>query len=93
MSQATTAPNGPITSGPYPELSKQAVFVGYFLGVIFAFSISYASLKLGFSIEGPELAAILGFGIPTEKYIAGVAIGVMLSALQGGLGITVSLDR
>lgn len=54
---------GPITRGPYPELSKQAIFVGYFLGVIIAMSIGYASLKLGFSIEGSELAAILGFGI------------------------------
>ncbi len=37
--------------------------MGYFLGVIIAISIGYASLKLGFSIEGSELAAILGFGI------------------------------
>ncbi|GAA4826874.1 oligopeptide transporter, OPT family protein [Marinicella pacifica] len=57
----TTA--GPITRGPYPELTPHAVLVGYFLGVILAISIGYASLKLGFSIEGSELAAILGFGI------------------------------
>jgi putative OPT family oligopeptide transporter len=37
--------------------------VGYFLGVIIAISIGYASLILGFSIEGSELAAILGFAI------------------------------
>jgi putative OPT family oligopeptide transporter len=54
---------GPITRGPYPELTPHAVLVGYFLGVILAISIGYASLKLGFSIEGSELAAILGFGI------------------------------
>ncbi|GER06003.1 hypothetical protein JCM17843_03130 [Kordiimonadales bacterium JCM 17843] len=47
----------------YPELSWHAVIVGWFLGVIIAASIGYASLKLGFSIEGSELAAILGFGI------------------------------
>ena len=54
---------GPLSYGPYPELSKYAIFVGYFLGVIIAIAIGYASLKLGFSIEGSELAAILGFGI------------------------------
>lgn len=50
-------------TGAYPELSWHAVIVGWFLGVIIALSIGYASLKLGFSIEGSELAAILGFGI------------------------------
>ncbi|WND03958.1 OPT/YSL family transporter [Temperatibacter marinus] len=54
---------GPITTGAYPELTPYAIGVGYFLGVIIAIAIGYASLKLGFSIEGSELAAILGFGI------------------------------
>ena len=68
MSEHTSAvpdvmPTGPITTGPYPELTYHAILVGYFLGVILAVSIGYASLKLGFSIEGSELAAILGFGI------------------------------
>lgn len=63
MSQETVASQGPITRGAYPELSPHAVIVGYFLGVIIAMSIGFASLKLGFSIEGSELAAILGFGI------------------------------
>lgn len=49
--------------GTYPELTWVAVVVGWFLGVIIAISISYAALILGFSIEGSELAAILGFGI------------------------------
>jgi len=49
--------------GPYPELTLTAVVVGYGLGILIAVSIGYASLTLGFSIEGSELAAILGFGI------------------------------
>ncbi|MGM0576107.1 MAG: OPT family oligopeptide transporter [Myxococcota bacterium] len=53
----------PIRRGPYPELTWQALVVGYLLGVIIAISIGYTSLILGFSIEGSELAAILGFGI------------------------------
>lgn len=49
--------------GPYPELTWPAVVVGWFLGAIIAISIGYAALILGFSIEGSELAAILGWGI------------------------------
>ena len=52
-----------IRRGAYPELTLPAILVGYFLGAIITLSIGYASLVLGFSIEGSELAAILGFGI------------------------------
>jgi len=55
--------SSPIRHGPYPELTWHAVLVGYFLGAVIAVSIGYAALLLGFSIEGSELAAILGFGI------------------------------
>ena len=51
------------TRGSYPELTWTAVIVGWFLGCVIAVSIGYAALILGFSIEGSELAAILGFGI------------------------------
>ncbi len=53
----------PVMNGAYPELTWTAVVVGWILGVIIAISIGYAALSLGFSIEGSELAAILGFGI------------------------------
>jgi putative OPT family oligopeptide transporter len=53
----------PVRHGPYPELTLPAVAVGYVLGILIAISIGYAALILGFSIEGSELAAILGFGI------------------------------
>jgi putative OPT family oligopeptide transporter len=62
MNSASTA-TGPVRSGAYPELTTTSVLVGYFLGAIIAVSIGYASLILGFSIEGSELAAILGFAI------------------------------
>ena len=52
-----------IRRGEYPEMTWPAVIVGWFLGIIIALSISYAALKLGFSIEGSELAAILGWGV------------------------------
>lgn len=58
-----TARSRPIRRGAYPELTVQAVLVGWVLGVLIAISIGYAALILGFSIEGSELAAILGFAI------------------------------
>lgn len=53
----------PVRRGPYPELTWPALLVGYVLGALICLSIGYASLILGFSIEGSELAAILGWGI------------------------------
>ncbi|MBN2128230.1 MAG: OPT/YSL family transporter, partial [Sedimentisphaerales bacterium] len=49
--------------GPYPELTWTAVIVGYGLGILITISMGYACLILGFSHEGSELAAILGFGV------------------------------
>jgi putative OPT family oligopeptide transporter len=63
VSRPTAPPGIVIRSGPYPELTWQAVLTGYFLGVLIGLSVGYAALILGFSIEGSELAAILGFGI------------------------------
>ena len=60
---AKSASGRPIRTGAYPEVTLPAVAVGYVLGILIALSIGYASLILGFSIEGSELAAILGFGI------------------------------
>jgi putative OPT family oligopeptide transporter len=63
LSTEQIGPHGVIRRGPYPELTLPAILVGYALGILIALSIGYASLILGFSIEGSELAAILGFGI------------------------------
>ncbi|MGE3181811.1 MAG: OPT/YSL family transporter [Phycisphaerae bacterium] len=57
-------PHGrPIRHGAYPELTWTAVIVGWLIGALIALSIGYAALILGFSIEGSELAAILGWGV------------------------------
>ncbi len=53
----------PVRHGPYPELTWSAIIVGWIIGALIALSIGYASLILGFSIEGSEVAAILGWGI------------------------------
>ncbi len=60
---ASSKATGVVRTGAYPELTVTALLVGYFLGAIIAVSIGYAALILGFSIEGSELAAILGFAI------------------------------
>ena len=51
-----SATGRPVRRGPYPEITWQAIFVGYGIGALIALSIGYLSLKLGFSIEGSELA-------------------------------------
>lgn len=48
--------------GEYPEFTWVAVLVGWAIGAVLTVSVAYASLMLGFSIEGSELAAILGWG-------------------------------
>ena len=63
MTTAEISRELPIRTEPYPELTWQAILVGYILGALITLSIGYACLILGFSIEGSELAAILGFGV------------------------------
>lgn len=52
-----------IKRGEYPELTWTAIMVGWGLGTLITISVAYAALILGFSIEGSELAAILGWGV------------------------------
>ena len=52
-----------IRRGPYPEFTWTALLLGYGIGILITVSLGYAALILGFSHEGSELAAILGFGV------------------------------
>ncbi len=61
--QQASSSNLPVRHGPYPEITIPAVLAGFVIGAVINVSIGYLSLKLGFSIEGSELAAILGFGL------------------------------
>ncbi|MBI4262869.1 MAG: OPT/YSL family transporter [Acidobacteria bacterium] len=63
MEQELSRELRPIRRGAYPEITWPAILVGYAIGSLIAISIGYLSLRLGFSIEGSELAAILGFGV------------------------------
>ena len=63
MAETEAGEKRTIRRGPYPELTLTSVLVGYALGVLITISMGYACLILGFSHEGSELAAILGFGV------------------------------
>jgi putative OPT family oligopeptide transporter len=52
-----------IRRGAYPEFTWTALLLGYGIGILITISLGYAALILGFSHEGSELAAILGFGV------------------------------
>ena len=52
----------PITE-PYRELTVAAVVLGVVQGIILNIAFVYAALKLGFSIGGSTVAAIIGYGL------------------------------
>jgi putative OPT family oligopeptide transporter len=52
-----------VRRGPYPEFTWTALLLGYAIGALITISLGYAALILGFSHEGSELAAILGYGV------------------------------
>lgn len=54
---------GGALEAPYRELTFAAVFIGVLIGAIMTSAFVYIALKLGFSLGGSTVAAILGFGI------------------------------
>ncbi len=63
MSETPTPKQKVVRQGPYPEFTLTAVLLGYGIGALITISLGYAALILGFSHEGSELAAILGYGV------------------------------
>jgi uncharacterized oligopeptide transporter (OPT) family protein len=47
----------------YPEVSVGAIVFGVIFGVILTAAITYAGLKIGFTILGSSIAAVVGFGV------------------------------
>lgn len=47
----------------YPEVSFSAVALGLAIGAVMNAAITYAGLKIGFTIVGSAILAVLGFGI------------------------------
>ena len=48
---------------PYRELTIASLVFGVLLGVLMTASFVYIALKLGFSLGGSTVAAILGFAV------------------------------
>ena len=48
---------------PYRELTLVSVLIGVCIGALMTAAFVYIALKLGFSLGGSTVAAILGFGI------------------------------
>lgn len=52
-----------LKSGPYREITWEAIVLGLIVGVILNMAITYAGLLIGFTIVGSEIAAIIGWGV------------------------------
>jgi uncharacterized oligopeptide transporter (OPT) family protein len=88
--------------GATPRMQQLGQFIGAWLGpivVIFVIFVLHEAFTLGSdrlpAPQGQALASmvngIMGGDVPTEKYMAGAILGGILSAVIGGLGITVGL--
>jgi uncharacterized oligopeptide transporter (OPT) family protein len=47
----------------YPEATTSAIVFGLVFGVLMTMAITYAGLKIGFTILGSAIAAVVGFGV------------------------------
>jgi len=58
--QGAPTPKG---GAPYREVTLSAIIFGIVVGVIMNAAITYSGLKIGFTIVGSSIAAVLGFGV------------------------------
>jgi uncharacterized oligopeptide transporter (OPT) family protein len=88
--------------GATPRMQQMGQFIGAWLGPIVIIVLIFVldeAMTLGSTAlpapQGQALASmvegILGGDVPVEKYAAGAVLGGLLSAVIGGLGITVGL--
>jgi uncharacterized oligopeptide transporter (OPT) family protein len=88
--------------GATPRMQQFGQFIGAWLGPIVVIGLIFVlheAMTLGSTAlpapQGQALASmvegILGGNVPVEKYAAGAVLGGILSAVIGGLGITVGL--
>jgi uncharacterized oligopeptide transporter (OPT) family protein len=57
------SPAGPSRGGTYREVTLAAILFGVIFGGIMNAAITYAGLKIGFTLGGSAIAAVLGFGV------------------------------
>ena len=88
--------------GATPRMQQFGQFIGAWLGPIVVILVIFAlheAYGLGSDrLPAPQAQAlastvdgIMGGDVPAQKYAAGAVLGAVLSALMGGLGITVGL--
>lgn len=88
--------------GATPRKQQLGQFIGAWLGPIVVIGLIFVlheAMTLGSEAlpapQGQALASmvdgIMGGDVPTEKYVAGALLGGILSAVIGGLGVTVGL--
>ena len=53
----------PLSGRPYRELTWAAVVFGVLIGAVMTSAFTYVALKLGFTLSGSTVAAILGFAV------------------------------
>lgn len=61
--QGAAAHDEGLFGGRYPEVSWSAIVLGLVVGAVMNAAITYAGLKIGFTIVGSAIAAVLGFGV------------------------------
>jgi len=62
MSEPKTSPGGS-GGAPYREITPSAIVFGVLIGVVMNAAITYSGLKIGFTIGGSAIAAVLGWGV------------------------------
>ncbi|HCT45711.1 MAG TPA: hypothetical protein DF699_10905, partial [Phycisphaerales bacterium] len=53
----------PPAQPPYREVTLAAIVLGLIIGAVMNAAITYAGLKIGFTIGGSAIAAVIGFGL------------------------------
>lgn len=61
--QQAAGTDSDIQSQPYRELTWEAVVLGVIQGIVLNLAFCYAALKLGFSLGGSTVAAIMGYAL------------------------------
>ncbi|MBX3407393.1 MAG: OPT/YSL family transporter [Phycisphaeraceae bacterium] len=76
-------PRRATSTGAYREATLSAVIFGVLFGAIMNAAITYAGLKIGFTIGGSAIAAVLGFGVLRGILLRG-------SILETNIGQTIA---
>ena len=63
MTDNKSSAKGEKPVAPYREITPEAIIFGILIGVVMNAAITYSGLKIGFTIGGSAIAAVLGWGV------------------------------